>query len=128
MTARQERILWKAVLGGVLISSLVTVLWLKARRRAQQDLTKAQVSLLAAASSAFATKLGRWPTSEVELVSNAANLRFIYPPTPFPDAWGHPFVYQPYTTNAGFGRVLSYGRDGKPGGTGGAADIERRFP
>ena len=39
------------------------------------------------------------------------------------DPWGHPYVYgQPGTHQNDFD-LLSYGRDGKPGGTGEDADL-----
>ena len=87
-----------------------------------------RLATYAAASSSFSNQMGRWPTSEVELVSNSAGLVFVEPPPPWRDAWHHVIAYEPFTTQAGFGRVISYGRDGKPGGSGADADIERRFP
>jgi general secretion pathway protein G len=81
-----------------------------------------------AAMTSFFAKFGRWPTSSTELVSNSMGIIFIYPSPPLNDGWGQPIIYEPYATNIGFGRVLSYGRDGKPGGNGGDADIELRFP
>jgi hypothetical protein len=72
--------------------------------------------------------MGRWPTSATELVRNSMGAVFIYPPPPAQDGWGRQLIYEPYTTNAGYGRVASYGRDGKPGGTGPDADMESRFP
>ena len=47
---------------------------------------------------------------------------------PARDGWGRWIVYEPYATNAGYGRVFSFGRDCKPGGVGADAHIERRFP
>jgi hypothetical protein len=36
-------------------------------------------------------------------------------------------IYQPFDPAKGYGSVISYGSDGKPGGSGEAADIEVRF-
>ncbi len=41
------------------------------------------------------------------------------------DPWGNPFVYEP--SGHGWADVLSYGADGRPGGSGPAADISARF-
>jgi len=81
-----------------------------------------------AATTSFFAKFGRWPTSTTELVSNSMGIIFIYPSPPGKDGWGRLIIYEPYATNIGFGRVLSYGRDGKPGGIGADADIEFRLP
>ena len=39
------------------------------------------------------------------------------------DPWGRPYVYRTPGTKGGEFEVVSYGRDGKPGGTGEDADI-----
>ena len=77
---------------------------------------------------AFFETTGRWPTSVTELATNSMGLAFIRPSPPLPDGWGRQVVCEPYTTNNGYGRFVSYGRDGRPGGTGADADIEQRFP
>ena len=41
-----------------------------------------------------------------------------------PDPWGRPYVYRAPGAKADF-ELISYGRDGKPGGTGEDADIGR---
>ena len=43
------------------------------------------------------------------------------------DAWGHALVLQPFDPAKGYGAIISYGRDGRPGGTGADADIEIRW-
>ena len=43
------------------------------------------------------------------------------------DAWGHNIAFVPFTPDRGFGSVMSYGRDGRPGGTGPDSDVEVRF-
>jgi general secretion pathway protein G len=42
-----------------------------------------------------------------------------------PDPWGHPYVYD--ASDASFADVLSYGADGKPGGSRTASDISGRY-
>lgn len=44
------------------------------------------------------------------------------------DAWGHKLAFTPYDAAKGYGEITSYGRDGKPGGTGEDADIVIHFP
>jgi general secretion pathway protein G len=41
------------------------------------------------------------------------------------DPWGHPYVYEP--SGPVWADVLSYGPDGRPGGTGTCADVSARF-
>ena len=81
-----------------------------------------------AATTNFFAVTGRWPASASELVTNSMRLIFIEPSPPLCDGWGRQIIYEPYATNAGYGRVASYGRDGKLGGIGADADIEQRFP
>jgi hypothetical protein len=42
--------------------------------------------------------------------------------------WGRDFVLVPYDNSLGYGELVSYGRDGKPGGTGLDRDLIVRFP
>jgi general secretion pathway protein G len=43
------------------------------------------------------------------------------------DPWGHPYVYQPPSDDQqSAAKVISLGSDGKPGGTGNAADIQNQ--
>jgi hypothetical protein len=44
------------------------------------------------------------------------------------DAWGGYVVLVPYDEKLGYGKVISYGRDGKPGGTGLDSDTQVRYP
>jgi len=66
-----------------------------------------------------------WPNSLDELMGNnscsneVATLRT--------DFWGHVIIFQPFDSAKGYGAVISYGRDGQPGGTGEDADLEVRF-
>jgi hypothetical protein len=116
-------------LGGMLtLGILVLVYWLLASTPAAIARTKVQLVLYQTATTNFFGRVGRWPISPTELISNSMGQVFIYPPAPGQDGWGRQIVYEPFTTNAGYGRVISYGRDGKLGGTGADADIELRFP
>ena len=92
-------------------------------------MTTDYLSVLRVASIAFFEEAGRWPTSVTELVTNSMGIAFIRPSSPLPDGWGRQIICEPHAyQNRGYGRFLSYGRDGKPGGVGEDADIEQRFP
>jgi hypothetical protein len=128
MSKLKERVLFM-VLGGVLtLAVLPLVAWLQARTPMAIASTTAQLIAYRAATTNFFAMVGRWPTSATELVTNSMGIIFIYPSPPAHDAWGRLIVFEPYTTNAGYGRVVSYARDGKLGGVGADADIEQRFP
>lgn len=44
------------------------------------------------------------------------------------DGWGREVILIPYDKSVGYGEIISYGRDGKPGGAGDDRDLEIRFP
>jgi len=117
------------VFGGVLtLGTLALVAWLQYRTSAAIALTRVQLITYRVATTNFFAMVNRWPASATELVSNSMDVVFISPSPPTLDGWGRPIAYEPYSTNAGCGRVVSYGRDGKMGGVGADADIEFRFP
>lgn len=93
-------------------------------------LTSTRLAGLHAATIAFHSHTGEWPSSLNELVINKHQKVFHAPPGPsgFLDGWHQPFIFQPFNTNRGYGTILSYGRDGLPGGAGPDVDTELRFP
>ena len=127
-TTRKKKILWVAAAVGLVVLSCFAYVQIAFRPKVQRARTQVLLGSVSAASSSFRADAHRWPTSSIELVSNAAAKAFIVPSPPWRDAWGHLIVYEPFTTNSGFGRAVSYGRDGKPGGDGSDADLEARFP
>ncbi len=44
------------------------------------------------------------------------------------DAWGREIMLVPYKESLGYGQIISYGRDGKPGGARADGDLAVRFP
>jgi len=124
---RRKRI--KFVVFGIAIA-LMFVLLASSHVRTRGAIIRTTVQVLdyKVATTNFFAMTGRWPTSATELVSNPLGIIFIYPSPPARDGWKRQLVYEPFDTNAGYGRVVSYGRDGKPGGSGADADIEVRFP
>ena len=98
--------------------------------KSQVKAAKAQVDALDKAIEQFRLDMNRLPTTEEGLaVLNAApanepNWAGPYLKKDVPkDSWGHPYVYlAPGTHNNDFD-LMSYGKDGQPGGTGENADI-----
>jgi hypothetical protein len=88
--------------------------------------TRNQLAVYRVASMVFFETANRWPTSATELVTNSMGIAFIS--RLVPDGWGRQIICEPHTTNNGYGKFVSYGRDGKPGGMGADADMEQRFP
>lgn len=114
--------LGRLVLVGVLLTSTVLAFALvyltedwtltPTQRRARHDIRQLQTFF-----QQHHRILGRFPTQEegfAPLVSGR-----IIPSVPA-DPWGRPYLYM---FDGSRGRVLSYGADGKPGGTGEDADL-----
>jgi general secretion pathway protein G len=97
--------------------------------RSEQGVAKAQVEAFARALDTYRLEVGRYPTSEEGL-----NALLSKPPSaprwngPYlqkavpDDPWGHAYLYRSPGATSDF-EILSYGKDGQPGGTGDAADV-----
>jgi general secretion pathway protein G len=91
--------------------------------------TKAQIESFAKALDQYRLDLGRYPTTEEGLavlrVNPGNNPKWTGPylqkdvPT---DPWGNPYVYRSPGEHGEFD-LISYGKDGRPGGSGEAQDI-----
>jgi hypothetical protein len=81
----------------------------------------ALLNLAASGCEAYKNGHGAWPNSLEDVYSMADDITR-------KDAWGHDFAFTPYDAAKGYGEVISYGRDGKPGGSGEDADLVIRFP
>ncbi len=98
--------------------------------KSQVKAAKAQVDALDKAIEQFRLDMNRLPTTEEGLAAlnvappNEPNWAGPYLKKDVPrDPWGHPYVYlAPGTHNNDFD-LMSYGKDGQPGGTGENADI-----
>lgn len=105
----------------IVIVRLNTIPGLSQVELARMD-TRALVSALDSWAQAHG---GQYPDSLEELLQLDANgqpfLRY-HKLLPV-DSWGNPFVYHP-PASGGRPRIVSYGRDGKPGGEGEGADID----
>ena len=66
----------------------------------------------------YKKQYGTWPSS-------LAQLRVFRPELDewARDMWGRDFVLVPYNESLGYGRIISYGRDAKPGGTDANGDL-----
>lgn len=97
--------------------------------KSEQGVTKAQVEALVRALDTYRLDVGQYPTTEEGLnalvirPSNAAkwNGPYLQKAVP-PDPWGRPYLYRAPGTAGDFD-IISYGKDGQPGGTGDAADV-----
>lgn len=86
---------------------------------------KAQMELLETSLNTYRLDIGNYPNSLDELIkSEHKNWDGPYLPKDVPmDPWGNPYVYS-NKTEGGIGfTLMSYGRDGRPGGEDDDADI-----
>ena len=98
--------------------------------KSEVTIARAQIEGLAKALDTYRLDMGRYPTTEQGLgllldppAENAEKWSgpYLSKKVP-PDPWGHPYVYRSPGNRAAFD-LLSYGRDGQPGGVADAADI-----
>jgi general secretion pathway protein G len=86
--------------------------------KSETQVARAQIDALEKALDQFRLEKRRYPTSEEGLVAVQPYLKKSLPTDP----WGNAYVYR-IPGERGEYEVFSYGRDGKPGGTGEDADI-----
>lgn len=112
------------VILGLLLSLVAPAMFSKVSS-SQRKTAMAQMQMLATSLDTYRLDLGGYPEALAELrASTKAGWDGPYLPRDVPlDPWGHPYVYQmpgekgePYT-------LQSYGKDGKAGGEGEAADV-----
>ena len=84
---------------------------------------KADIASIARAIDDYAVENnGRYPESlEVLVTPDANGFTFLNQETVPVDPWGHEYIYEPGGGNKF--NILSYGKDGQPGGEGDDADI-----
>jgi general secretion pathway protein G len=97
--------------------------------RSQVKVARAQIDALDKALDQFRLDVGRYPTSEeglqalVSQPTSEPNWAGPYLKKGVPaDPWGRPYVYQQPGSHSDFD-LFSYGKDGRPGGTGEDADV-----
>ncbi len=86
--------------------------------KSQVKVARAQIDALDKALDQFRLDVGRYP------VTGEQNWRGPYLKKGVPaDPWGRPYVYEQPGAHSGDFDLQSYGRDGRPGGTGEDADL-----
>lgn len=100
--------------------------------KSEVTVAKAQIESLANALDTYRIVMGRYPGNEEGLNALIArpadnahkwNGPYLKKNVP-PDPWGHPYHYRNPGSESGDGiDIISYGKDGKPGGVGENADI-----
>lgn len=98
--------------------------------KSETTAARTQIEAIARALESYRLDNGAYPSSEVGL--NALRNRpanqprwngpYLQKDLPL-DPWGHPYVYRLASGNGRDFELLSYGRDGRPGGTTENADI-----
>ena len=86
--------------------------------KSEVQVARAQIDSLEKALDQYRLEKRRYPTAEEGLDAIRPYLKKAVPNDP----WERPYVYRTPGKNAEF-ELFSYGRDGKPGGTGEDADI-----
>ncbi len=87
--------------------------------RCKVDVVTILLRSVALASKKYKTEFGEWPTSLSNLTNNSKRIAFIEWNSEGPvDPWGNYLIYMPFNSEAGCGLVVSWGADGKLGGTG----------
>lgn len=97
--------------------------------KSQVTIARAQIDVLTKALDNFRLDVGRYPTVQeglAALVTKPAGVDkwagpYLKKDVPL-DPWGHPYAYKVPGTKGDYA-VISYGRDGQPGGDGEDADI-----
>ena len=97
--------------------------------RSEVAVAKAQIEAFGKALDTYRLDTGRYPTSEqglaalVTMPANEARWRGPYLGKAVPnDPWGRPYIYRSPAANKDF-ELISYGKDGSPGGSADDADI-----
>ncbi len=112
-----------------LLASLVAPKFFKKIGTSKQKIAKAQIANFSAALDEFRLDNGRYPTTDeglealVKKPDDLESWQGPYLPKAIPkDPWGHPYVYRCPGEHGDFD-LISYGRDGQPGGEGEDKDI-----
>ena len=112
-----------------LLASYVGPKYFSQLGKSETTVAKAQIEAFAKALDTFRIDVGRYPTTEEGLTAlmtkpaTAANWNGPYLRKDVPvDPWGHVYLYRSPGNKSEFS-IVSYGKDGQPGGTADNADI-----
>lgn len=86
--------------------------------------TYKRLTFIAAGCDKFKKQNGEWPKSLEQLQMWSSEFSDPWDK----DAWNYEVKLVPYNGSVGFGELISYGRDGKLGGTGLDRDLIVHFP
>jgi general secretion pathway protein G len=112
-----------------LLASYVGPKYFSQVSKSEVTLARAQIESFSKALDNFRLDVGRYPTTEEGLAALQAkpadadkwNGPYLKKDVAG-DPWGHPYVYRAPGAKGDY-EIVSYGKDGQPGGTGDAADI-----
>jgi len=101
--------------------------------KSEINVAKAQIDAIEKALDQYRLDTGHYPATELGLVSLVQKPQnepkwagpYLRKDVPL-DPWGKPYVYKMPGEKGGDFDLLSYGKDGQPGGTGENADITNR--
>ena len=110
----------------VMLASVATPLYFRHLKNSRIATAKTQISMLEQALDDYRLDNGDYPDELAALMENTGQLSswdgpYIKPAVP-KDPWGREYVYICPGENGEFD-LLSYGKDGRPGGSGEDADI-----
>lgn len=101
--------------------------------RSEVTIAQAQIEAFDRALDTYRIDIGRYPSVEqglnalVARPDNEKKWRGPYLQKEVPlDPWGHPYLYRQPGPNGAEYQIISYGKDGQPGGTGDDADLSNR--
>jgi hypothetical protein len=115
-------IVWVAVLGAFILWR-----WWDIHRGEEENkpvVTYKRLMFVAAGCDKYKQSNGAFPDSLEVLHGVGMEVNDLWTK----DAWRRDVIVIPYEASLGYGKIISYGRDGKPGGTGKDRDLEVRFP
>jgi general secretion pathway protein G len=112
-----------------LLISIVGPRYFNQLGKSESKAAQTQIASIAKALDLYRIDVGRYPTTEQGLValstapSSEAKWRgpYLQKAVP-PDPWGRPYIYKSPGDTGEFD-LLSYGKDGSPGGTDDSADV-----
>jgi hypothetical protein len=124
ITVNLRKLILTTSAGILLVLALLACLQLDSA----QVRSQAMVKSIGAACDGYVKFYKEPPSSIAALENNRSNVVFIIWGKDGPvDGWGRPIILVPFDAGSGYGSVMSYGRDGRPGGKGLDADVEARF-
>lgn len=118
------------IICGIIISCIAGLFlfgWIANRKMLEEIkpyITYTRLDHVAYGCEEYKKQKGVWPSSLAQL--HAFRIDLNDPWTK--DDWSRDVVLVPYNDSLAYGEIISYGRDGKPGGTGADRDLVIRFP